>query len=73
MGKERRTGEMKDDDVEAPRQVWDGAERHLPCFSISLTSSIQTYKSVSVLHFFFSSCKKGFFSEALGPPFMPDF
>lgn len=65
VGKERmRTGEIKDEDedVEALRQVWDGTERHLSldCFSISLTSHIQTYRFVSVLSFLLSSCKKGF-------------
>lgn len=70
-----RTGEMKDEDVEALRQVWDEAERHLSldCFSVSLTPSVQTYRSVSVLSFLLSSCKKDFFSEVLGLPFMPDF
>lgn len=68
MGKERmRTEEIKDgdEDVEALRQVWDGAERHLSldCFSMSLVPSTQTYRSVSFLSFLLSSCKKGFFQS----------
>lgn len=65
-----RTGEMKDEDVEALRQVWDEAERHLSldCFLVSLTPSVQTYRSVSVLSFLLSSCKKDFFQRHWGFP-----
>lgn len=70
-----RTGEMKDEDVEVLRQVWDEAERHLSldCFLVSLTLSVQTYTVCfcSVLPSFF--LQERLFSEALGLPFMPDF
>lgn len=66
-GKKRmRIGEIEDEDVEALRQVWDGAERHLSldCFPISVTPSIQIHRSVSVLPSFF--LQERIFSEVLG-------
>lgn len=64
---------MKEDDVEAPRQVLDGAERHLSLFLHFINSKYPDLQVCfcSALPFFF--VQERIFSEALGPPFMPAF